>query len=119
MNIPAQKNLGPAILEYLQDGKKHHATKILKFLEDHFDLSEDDRALKKSSGGEGLLNNRMRWAAFYLKKAGLVESERGTGVSKITSEGLKLLKEKPSVIDTEFLMRYDEFAEYKNSMKKK
>ena len=118
-NIPNQREIGPAILEFLKGKKTHHINKISKFLEEYFELSEEERALQKSSGGEGLFHNRIRWANFYLRKAGLVESARGTGVSKITSEGIELLKEKTSVIDTDFLMKYPMFAEYIKTMTKK
>jgi len=54
-----------------------------------------------------------------LRNAGLVEYTRGTGVSKITTEGMELLKEKLIVIDVNFLMRYPLFVEYRNSTRKK
>lgn len=119
MAIPNQREIGLPILELLKDKKEHHIENISKALEEHFALSEEERNLQKSSGGEGLFHNRIRWANFYLRKAGLVESAKGTGNTRITQEGIKLLKEKPDVIDAEFLMRYPMFVEYRKSVSRK
>jgi len=119
MAIPNQKEIGWPILEFLKDGKEHHIDKIAKRLEDHFELSKEDRSLQKSSGREGLFHNRIRWANFYLRKAGLVDSARGTGMSKITADGKDLLKEEPAVLDMKYLMRFPAFAEYRENVRKK
>ncbi|MEC4849004.1 MAG: winged helix-turn-helix domain-containing protein [Nitrosarchaeum sp.] len=119
MAIPNQKDIGLPILELLKDRKNHHVEEISKTLAERFGLSEEERSLQKSSGGEGLFHNRIRWANFYLRKAGLVESAKGTGNSKITQEGINLLKEKPDCINAEFLMRYPMFVEYKKSVSRK
>jgi restriction system protein len=119
MTIPAQKEIGAPILEFLKDGKVHHIEKMAEFLADRLKLSDEDRAVQKSSGGEGLFHNRIRWANFYLRKAGLVESATGTGNSKITKAGMELTKEKHTIIDMKFLMRYPMFEEYRKSVSKK
>jgi len=46
-NIPNQKDLGLPILEFLKDMKSHHIRKISKFLETHFELSEEEKTLQK------------------------------------------------------------------------
>jgi restriction system protein len=119
MVVPNQKEIGAPLLEFLKDKKVHHIEKIWVFLADHFELSEEERNLQKSSGNEGLFHNRIRWANFYLRKAGLIESARGTGKSKITESGIELAKEKQTIIDTDFLMRYPMFKEYRESVLKK
>lgn len=119
MAIPKQNEIGGPILEFLKDKKVHHIEKISKFLEDHFELSDEDKNLQKSSGHEGLFHNRIRWANFYLRKAGLVESADGTGNSKITQDGLELAKENRTIIDMDFLMKYPLFEEYRNTILKR
>jgi restriction system protein len=119
LTLPKQNEIGLPILECLKDKKNHHIENIVRSLEEYFELSKDDRELQKSSGGEGLFHNRIRWANFYLRKAGLVESFVGKGISKITSEGIELLNEKPKIIDVKFLMTFPKFIEYKKSMSKK
>ena len=79
-------------------------------------LSKDEKQLKKSSGYEGLFHNRIRWAAFYLRKAGLIESPK-PGYSKITTDGLGVLKEKPTDIDTFYLTKFPKFQEWQNASK--
>ena len=119
MAIPEQKEIGRPLLEYLKDKRLHHIEQISRYLEKHFKLTEAERKQEKSSGREPLFHNRIRWANFYLKKAGLVESVRGSGRTKITELGLELLEEEPQTIDNKFLMRYPAFVDYRNSVSKK
>ena len=74
MSIPIQKKITLPILDLLKDGKSLHVDKIEKKLADDFKLNREEKHLKKSSGNEGLFHNRIRWAVFYLRKAGLIES---------------------------------------------
>lgn len=119
MALPKQIEISLPLLELLKDRKVHHVEELAKRLEDHFGLSEEERSLQKSSGGEGLFHNRIRWSNFYLRKAGLIESAKGTGNSKITLEGLALLKENPKIIDVDVLLRYPSYVEYRKSVTRK
>ena len=116
MSIPIQKKITLPILDLLKDGKSLHVDKIEKKLADDFKLNREERHLKKSSGNEGLFHNRIRWAAFYLRKAGLIESPK-PGYSKITTDGLGVLKEKPTDIDTFYLTKFPKFQEWQNTSK--
>ena len=116
MNIPTQKKVTLPVLDLLKDGKSRHVDQIEKKLVDYFELSKDEKQLKKSSGYEGLFHNRIRWAAFYLRKAGLIESPK-PGYSKITTDGLGVLKEKPTDIDTFYLTKFPKFQEWQNASK--
>jgi restriction system protein len=53
----------------------------------------------------------VRWAKFYLAKAGLIESTR-RGYFRLTSEGKKVVDAKPARIDNEFLGRFEAFARF-------
>ena len=117
MSIPIQKKITLPILDLLKDGKSLHVDKIEKKLADDFNLNREEKHLKKSSGNEGLFHNRIRWAAFYLRKAGLIESPE-SGYSKITSDGLGALKEKPIEIDTLYLSKFSKFQEWKKISQK-
>ena len=117
MSIPIQKKITLPILDLLKDGKPLHVDKIEKKLADDFKLNREERQLKKSSGNEGLFHNRIRWAVFYLRKAGLIESPK-SGYSKITSDGLGVLKEKPIEINTLYLSKFSKFQEWKRISQK-
>ena len=117
MSIPIQKKITLPILETLKNGKKFHVNEIVKKLANDFKLSIDEKQLKKSSGNEGLFHNRIRWAAFYLRKAGLIESPK-SGYLQITSDGLGVLQEKPIEIDTHYLTKFPKFIEWKRISQK-
>ena len=117
MSIPIQKKITLPILDLLKDGKLLHVDKIEKKLADDFKLNIEEKQLKKPSGNEGLFHNRIRWAAFYLRKAGLIESPE-SGYLKITSDGLGVLKEKPIEVDASYLSKFSKFQEWKKISQK-
>ena len=117
LSIPTQKKITLPILDLLKNGKALHIDQIEKKLAEYFKLSREETQTKKSSGGEGLFHNRIRWAAFYLRKAGLIESPK-SGHSKITSDGLGVLKEKPIEINTLYLSKFSKFQEWKRISQK-
>ena len=117
MSIPIQKKITLPILDLLKDGKSLHVDNIEKKLADDFKLKSEEKQLKKSSGNEGLFHNRIRWSAFYLRKAGLIESPK-SGYLQITSDGLGVLQEKPIEIDTHYLTKFPKFIEWKRISQK-
>jgi len=115
--IPHQNNIGLPALVLLSNGKKYHINEIEKKLAHHFALNKDERNFEKLSGGESLFHNRIRWAIFYLRKAGLIESPK-PGYSIITEEGQKLIKKNPRIVDAKYLKQIPKFAEWISKPKK-
>lgn len=109
MPIPDYQSIMKPLLNQLSDGKEYTRLELTKILADHFNLSKDERRVLKPSGGEPLFRNRVGWANFYLKKAGLTESKK-RGLINITEEGLKALGTEK--IDRQFLMNYEKFQEF-------
>ena len=101
------------LLENLSDGNDHISTGLPKILADRFGLSQQEREQLLPSGRQPVLNNRIGWAHTYLKKAGLIETPK-RGTYRITRRGLDVLREKPSAITADYLMRYPEFADFRN-----
>lgn len=100
------------LLLNLKDGKIHPMIELENKLATHFNLNEEERRqLKPSSSHETIFSNRVRWARFYLKKAGLLEDPK-RGFTKITQKGLELANKPPAKIDIKFLMLYPEFKEF-------
>lgn len=88
-----------------------HRKELTEILADQFDLTVEERNQLKDSGRETLFLNRVGWADFHLRKAGLVNSNRG--VISITEEGKRLLERKPEKIDKRYL--FDIFQNIKNT----
>ena len=108
--LPPQKKMAVAILKVCADGNKHHVTDLEKILGDQFELSYEQRNQLKTSGGERLFLNRIRWTTFELLKAGLVNREKA--IVSITEQGRNVLKQNPDIIDRKYLNRFPAFREY-------
>jgi len=67
------------------------------------------------SGAEAIIDNRVRWARFHLKKAGVFNDPQ-RGQFQITKRGLDLLEKKPSEINMKVLEQYEEYRSIKNQL---
>ena len=76
-------------------------------------ISQPDREDMVPSGVQARYENRISWATYYLKRAGLLETIK-RGIYKITDSGVKVLKDKPATINIKFLRQFDEFVEFEN-----
>jgi restriction system protein len=74
-------------------------------------LTADDYAQRIPSDRQGVFENRVHWAKFYLGKAGLIEATR-RGYLKITARGQEVLARSPPRIDNEFLRQFEEFRQF-------
>jgi len=107
------------LLLHLSDGKAHSLSDINEYLTLHFKLTEDEKNQLKPSGGQTLFRNRWGWGRFELKKAGLVETLSNAD-TKITQEGLKILKQNPEQINRKYLLEnVPQYAEFVRTMKEK
>ena len=104
MSIPLNKQLRLPILNIMQDGRERHRQEIFDLLDSVLQFSEEQKTELLASGGNRL-DTRKVWATAYLKAANLLENTK-RGYYKITSQGQQVLKENPSVIDRELLLRY-------------
>jgi len=112
MEIPDFESIMLPLLDVVKDSHEWSMSDVEIGLVDHFQLSEDEKnLLKPSSTTETLFQNRLRWARFYLKKAGLLIDPRRS-YTQITQEGLKVLQQQPSKIDIEFLKQFPSFVAF-------
>jgi restriction system protein len=102
MTIPTQSDIGLPLLELLSNGKLFHYDALEKKISLIFQLSDEEKSIKKSSGVERLLHNRIRWSLFYMEKAGLVNRPKRAHV-KISEKGIEILKTNPQKINYQFL----------------
>jgi len=114
MPIPDYQTLMLPLLKSAQDGAEHTMRETGDRLAVEFKLTQEEQTTLLPSGQQAVFTNRVAWARFYLKKAGLIESPR-RGSLKITDRGLSVLLESPRTIDNRFLDRYLEFKEFRES----
>lgn len=111
MTIPDYETLMLPLLRIAAEGETGLRDVRVR-LADAFDLSAEDRVQRQPSGRENLLASRVRWAANYMRKAGLLVNPK-RGVFVASADGRKLLAALPEAIDCKLLSRYPSFADFK------
>ena len=115
--MPKFDELIKPILLHLGDGNEHRSSEIKDVIAEEFGLSNAE-IMEQLLSGQTRFDNRIGWAKTYLKKAGLVSSP-SRYTSKITSDGLAVLKENPKKIDSEYLEKFESFREFQKRKKGK
>ncbi len=112
MPIPDFQTCMLPLLKRLADGEPHRIQDLVAELADGFRLSPEERKKLLPSGADLLFRNRVRWARFYLGKAGLVADPK-RAYAQITQRGREALKSARERIDVGFLRQYPEFVEFR------
>lgn len=114
MAVPKYDEMYRAFLKSLQDGNTHRLNDVKEYVAQVMGVTSEDRKVKLPRAKTAVFDNRIGWASTYLKKAGLVEKP-SRGMVRLTQEGMRVLKEEnPSIIDNNFLSRYDSFRNFRN-----
>jgi len=74
-------------------------------------LTSAEKAEILPSGSSRVFDNRLAWSNSYLKKAGLITSEK-RGTLLLTQRGKKVLQQNPKKIDNQFLKQFPEFITF-------
>lgn len=90
--IPDYQTLMLPFLKAVADGREYKVNDVVETLAQQFNLSEEERKELLPSGTAFLFSNRVGWARTYLKKAGLLDSQKRGNVN-ITDRGKKTLTE--------------------------
>jgi restriction system protein len=109
MAIPDFQTLMLPALIALKSGKELPFKQIVEILAKEFHLSPDELAEMLPSRRAPTFYNRVAWAKFYLKKAGLVSQAKRSYLS-ITPEGQKVLSLNPGSINIKFLQQFPDFT---------
>jgi restriction system protein len=96
---------------YLSDGKERGTEETLAALAQEFKLTDEELRRLLPSGRQPLFSNRVAWAKFYLKKAGVLDRPR-RGIYRITERGRALLQSATNRIDSQVLQQFPEFREF-------
>jgi restriction system protein len=112
MPVPDFQTIMLPFLKNLSDGNNQSLNKVMDDLAVHFNLTDDDLALRVPSGQMGLFRNRVGWTRSYLKNAGLIHyPERG--VYQITQTGLDFLKSNPKKLRMQELLQFPKYNEWR------
>lgn len=111
MTIPKYNEIYNDVLYVLSDGKEHNHHEIADTVAYNINLSKEDKLEKHPKSGVLVYKDRIGWARFYLKSAGLVESRR-RNYSNITKEGLRVFNS-GVFIDNDYLNKYDSFRDFR------
>ena len=117
MAVPDFQTIMSPLLVLMADGVEHGLAEVIDTLGDRLGLSPEDKKELLPSESDVKFDNRVRWAVFYLRKAGLLE-RTGRGKIRITERGQQVLKTKPGRIDVKFLKQFSEFLEFQQGTKK-
>jgi restriction system protein len=111
MTVPDFQFLMLPFLKSIQNGQETTTEDLMDVLSKQLNLSEQDLRETLPSG-QSRFTNRVAWTKTYLKKALLIDST-GRGKFKITQRGLEVLAQNPPAIDINYLLRFQEFQEFR------
>lgn len=112
MAIPDYQSVMLPLLKLAHEKKDELNTReAVEILAQQFSLSDEELHALIPSGTQATFENRVRWAATYLKKAGLLEATR-RGHFRITDRAKEVLTQSPLKIDNSFLRQFPEFVEF-------
>ncbi len=85
---------------------------VVEDLANDLGLTPEERSELLPSGKQTVFSNRVHWAKSHLTKARLVELPK-RGYFRITPRGKEVLESRPGHIDIKFLMRFEEFRQFR------
>ncbi len=109
--IPDYQSIMLPLLKKISDGKVYKFRNLIDMLSEDFKLTEDELKELLPSGQQPIFDNRVGWANTYMKKAGLIKSEK-RGYLQITDLGQKVLSDNPKEINVKFLRQFESFNEF-------
>lgn len=112
MAIPDFQTVMLPLLQFASDQQDKSLGEAVEAIAYQFNLTAEERTQQIPSGRQETIRNRVSWAATYLKKAELLESNK-RGYFRITALGLDVLKSPPSRIDLTFLSQYEGVRQFR------
>jgi restriction system protein len=106
--VPTYDQLTLPLLQLTSDGEVHSMQDALLKIAGLIGLTEEQINEGATSGKRSRFEERLAWAKTYLIQAGLLRRV-GWGEFQITQSGVRVLAEKPSVINRRYLMQFPSF----------
>ena len=110
--MPDYQTLMLPTLEAYSDGAPHRVRDLIPVLADRLRLNADERRELLPSGTQRRFDNRVHWAASYLKQAGLLTAQ-GRSLLAITERGRTVLSDRPNRLSNKDLEQFPEFLVFK------
>jgi restriction system protein len=117
MSVPDFQTIMLPLLVIMGDGAEHSLAEVIDILGDRMGLSPEEKKELLPSESDVKFDNRVRWAAFYLRKAELLE-RTGRGRIRITQRGRQVLEKKPEKINVGFLRQFPEFLDFQQGTRR-
>jgi len=111
MSIPDFQTFMRPLLVSIEDGVEHDLKEVKRVLVNKFSVTDEELQIKIPSQRAFLFDNRLGWANTYLKKAGLIGSQR-RGFLQITQQGKQFLLKHPEQIKVSDLKNIEEFKSF-------
>lgn len=111
MPIPDFQTFMRPLLSTISNGLEHDLKEVKTSLIKEFFVTEEEQQIKIPSERAYLFDNRLGWANTYLKKAGLIASQR-RGFLQITEQGKTFLNIHPIQIKVSDLKSIEEFKSF-------
>jgi len=105
VGVPDFQSFLRPFLQEASDGKDHRFPEMLERLAAHFGADERDLAEMVPSGTQSRFENRVRWATFYLRRAGFI-TNTAHGQFRITPLGMQALAKYPVRLDGRTVKSY-------------
>jgi restriction system protein len=111
--LPDYQGFMHPILECCLDEQAHSLRELEEFACAKLNLSPEQRSLLTPKGNKTKVLDRTHWATYFLKRAGCIQSSK-RGIYEITLRGKEVCLNN-QVIDTKFLLQFEEFREFYSS----
>lgn len=111
MAIPTHLEIMVPLLRYLSNGTPRSVREAIEAMAQEMRISQEEREELLPSKTQARFDNRVHWAASYMKQAGLLVSAR-RGYWQISDEGLAVLHRGTQSIDRDFLLQYPSFRAF-------
>jgi len=115
MSVPSFTEIMLPILRKAADNRTYSLKECVAFIEQYFELTDEEKQERVPSGKQRTVYNRITWAITHMKKAGLIEYREKRGCFGITDLGQKLLSENPDMITVKLLKGYESYRSFVNA----
>ena len=107
--IPDFQTIMFPLLKLLEDNTSRRRSELTSGLAKIFSLTEEELSFRVKSGSLQF-DNRVQWAASYLKKAGFLNYPQ-RGIVQITPRGIEQISKAPGRITVNYLKQFDGLQE--------
>lgn len=116
MPVPDFQTLMLPLLKSAADGKEHTQAEAISALAKDLKLSEEELKETRPNTSQTVFDNRIAWAKFHMKKAGLFVFPR-RAIFQITDSGKQVLVQNPPKIGVAFLKQFPDYLEFIGGVK--